>query len=411
MLRVRPAAIGGGHLFDLRFVHLRERIQKRFGLCLVCAERFERHSPVRLLGRIRNLLHGILRTFSAKDVFVLGIREVINLLWLPGLQIFKIWLESPHGPGKLLGKRNRIACQIERFCRQHSGGLMVAVVFPDERSGKESEDHFRARQTNNAHQLLEAFPVIPIGQRLKHVLRGGILAAQKPYVRNAKRRQGVPRFDLSNGAERRGLLRPSLIGAAAAPRAIDYGDAFMLIERPRQIRSRRAFVIWMRHHQQKIRFVPLVGQRQRFWLLRNRSAQQYVCIQRNNEQRSRESQHGGFLNRIISQMEETCALAQRFYSMKSQGFAVLFPAAALSANPTRRNKSWKRGSLRKGSKLGSTLRVVRIPKCSEYAFSRSARASSLSPIPRCAQSIITGSNCSCRLTSSSFSSSCRARSG
>ena len=172
---------------------------------------------------------------------------------------------------------------------------MVAVVFPDECSGKESEDHLRARQTNNAHQLLEAFPVIPIGQRLKHVLRGGILAGEEPHVGNPERGQRVPRFDLSNGAEGPGLLCPSFVRAAAAARAIDYGDAFMLIERPRQIRSRRAFVIRMRHYQQKIRFVPLVGQRQRFWLLRNRSAQQHVCIQRNNEQRSRESQHGDSL--------------------------------------------------------------------------------------------------------------------
>src|SRR5216684_3499958 len=79
-----------------------------------------------------------------------------------------------------------------------------------------------------------------------------------------------------------------------------------------------------------------------------------------------------------------------YYSMKGQGFEVFFPGVLLSAKPARRNKSWKRWSLRSGSKAGSTLRVVRIVKCSEYAFSRSARASSLSPIPKCAQSIVTG---------------------
>ena len=56
------------------------------------------------------------------------------------------------------------------------------------------------------------------------------------------------------------------------------------------------------------------------------------------------------------------------------------------------------------------LSVVRIPKCPEYALLRSARASSLSPIPRCAQRIVVGSTCSCRLSFSSFSNARRARS-
>ena len=51
--------------------------------------------------------------------------------------------------------------------------------------------------------------------------------------------------------------------------------------------------------------------------------------------------------------------------MRHQRLEVLVPVVPLSAKPTRRNKSWKRGSLRSGSKAGSTLSVVRIPKCSE----------------------------------------------
>src|SRR6266571_1695996 len=83
--------------------------------------------------------------------------------------------------------------------------------------------------------------------------------------------------------------------SAATPYLARALDEHKRIERPRQIRSRRAFVIRMRHHQQKIRFVPPVGQRQRFWLLRDRSVQQQVCIQRDNKQCSRESQHGDSL--------------------------------------------------------------------------------------------------------------------
>ena len=44
------------------------------------------------------------------------------------------------------------------------------------------------------------------------------------------------------------------------------------------------------------------------------------------------------------------------------------PEADYCAKPTRRNKSWKRGSVRSGSKAGSTLREVRIARCSEYGM-------------------------------------------
>jgi hypothetical protein len=56
------------------------------------------------------------------------------------------------------------------------------------------------------------------------------------------------------------------------------------------------------------------------------------------------------------------AASRRFldsYSMKRQGLEVILPVVLLSAKPTRRNKSWKRGSLRSGSKAGSTLSMAR----------------------------------------------------
>src|SRR6266567_3672304 len=49
---LRPEVIRGGHLFDLRFVHLRQLIEKGLGLRLMSTERVERHSPVGLLTRL-----------------------------------------------------------------------------------------------------------------------------------------------------------------------------------------------------------------------------------------------------------------------------------------------------------------------------------------------------------------------
>jgi len=75
----------GGHLFDLRFVHFGDLSRKDW-LASGGAKRIERHSPVRLLARFGNLLHGVLRAFPRKNVFAVRIRKVINLFRLPGQQ-------------------------------------------------------------------------------------------------------------------------------------------------------------------------------------------------------------------------------------------------------------------------------------------------------------------------------------
>ena len=83
MLCVRPPAIARGYFFDLRFVHLGERVEKGFRLGLVGAERIQRHAPIRLLRRLGNVLDGIFRAFAAKNVFPLCIGKVIDFLHLP----------------------------------------------------------------------------------------------------------------------------------------------------------------------------------------------------------------------------------------------------------------------------------------------------------------------------------------
>src|SRR6266403_2230555 len=129
MLRIRPAPIGSGHFFDLCFVHLRQLVEKRLGLGLVRTKRIERHPPVRLLARFGNLLHRILRTFAAKNIFAIRVRKEINLLWLPRPQILKKRFEALGGAGNLFWKSGRVAGQIECLGPQHAGGLMVPVVF------------------------------------------------------------------------------------------------------------------------------------------------------------------------------------------------------------------------------------------------------------------------------------------
>ncbi len=265
---VRPAAIGGGHLFDLRFVHLGDLVKKGLGLRLVGAKRIERHSPVRLLARFGNLLHGVLRAFPAKNVFAVRIRKVINLFRLPGPQILQIRFQSLRRPGNLLRKRNWVARQIERFGCQHAGSLVVAVVFANKSSRKKCENRFRPREPHEPDQLLQRFAMIPVRQRLQYILRRRVLATEKPYVGDAQRRQCIPRFNLADRAERRRLFRSSFIRAAAAARAKHNCNSLMFVECARKIRRGRALVVGMRHDQQNVHFVPLVRQRKRFGLLR-----------------------------------------------------------------------------------------------------------------------------------------------
>src|SRR5437016_11178525 len=226
---VRPAAVGGGHLFDLRLVHLSDLIEKRFRLGLVSAKRIERHPPVRLLARFGYLFYRIVRAFPAKNIFAVRVREVINLFWLPGPQVLKKRFEPFGRTGQLLGERGGIARQIECLRRQQAGSLMVPVVFANKCSRQKRQDDFRTSQAKEAHKLFERSAVIPIRQRLQYVLRCRVLAAEKPHIGNAQRRESVPRFDLADGAERRRLLRSGFIRAAAAARAEDNRDTLMLV--------------------------------------------------------------------------------------------------------------------------------------------------------------------------------------
>jgi len=145
---------------------------------------------------------------------------------------------------------------------------MVSMVFADKRPGQESKDYFRASQTDQAHELLQRSPVPPVRQRLQDVLRSRILATEKPNICNSQRGQRIPRFDLPDIAQRRGLLSTRFVRTAAAARAKHDRHAFVLVQRPREVRSSRALIVWMRDHQQNIHFVALVRRRKRLWPLR-----------------------------------------------------------------------------------------------------------------------------------------------
>src|SRR6266567_3494052 len=99
----------------------RNVIEKGLGLRLMSTERVERHSPVGLLTRLGDFLHGVVRAFSAKNIFAVGIGEVINLFGLPGPQVFEKGFEAFGRAGNLLGESARVAREIKRFGGQHAG--------------------------------------------------------------------------------------------------------------------------------------------------------------------------------------------------------------------------------------------------------------------------------------------------
>jgi len=179
----------------------------------------------------------------------------------------------------LLGKRHGITGNVKSLRGQDTARLMVAMIFTDERAGQEGEDHLRAREPDDAYELLERGTVPPVGKRLQNILRGCVMSVQEPYVRDAQRIEGPSRFDFANLAKRRSLLRPGLVRAAASARAIDHSDAFVFIGRPRQIRSDRAFIVRVRNNQQDVCLVALIRLGKNLRLLRDQAKREQACQQ------------------------------------------------------------------------------------------------------------------------------------
>ena len=158
----------------------------------------------------------------------------------------------------MFGKRSGIAGEVKSLRGQDTGGLMVAMIFTDERTRQKGEDHLRACEPDDAHELLERGAMPPVGERLQNVLRSRVLSPQEPHVRDAQRIEGSPRFDFTNRAKRRGLLRSGFVRAAASACAVDHANTFALIDRPCQIRGSRAFIVRMRNNQKDVCLVPLI---------------------------------------------------------------------------------------------------------------------------------------------------------
>jgi hypothetical protein len=151
---------------------------------------------------------------------------------------------------------------------------MVAMIFADECSGQERQHHFGTRQANEAHELFQRCAMFPVRKRLQHVLARGVFAAEKPNVGDAERSRRPPRFDLADVAQSCGLFRTGFIRTAASVSTKDYSNALALIDRARQIGSRRTFVVGMGHDQQNVGFVSGVGQGQRLDILRKADSRQ-----------------------------------------------------------------------------------------------------------------------------------------
>src|SRR5215469_18130049 len=112
---------------------------------------------------------------------------------------------------------------------------MVAMILANESAREESENHFRPRQTDQADELLQRLAMIPVGERLQHILSSRVFSAEKPDIGDAHRRQGVPSLNLAYRAECRRLLRTGFVRTAAAPRAKHDGDAPVFVQSPRHI--------------------------------------------------------------------------------------------------------------------------------------------------------------------------------
>ena len=85
----------------------------------------------------------------------------------------------------LLRKYSRIPRYIESLVRHHGGRLMVAVVLSRNVARHPGDDDLRPGQTNDAHHLIQRFPMPQRFQRMKHVLGWRIGTTQEPDVADA----------------------------------------------------------------------------------------------------------------------------------------------------------------------------------------------------------------------------------
>ena len=251
-------AVSGGHFFDLGIGHAGNLRAEVARLRFVHEEFIKGQAPVRLAG-LGEIADGILRAEAAEEVFAFGIGEVIDFLGLPGTEIFEIGFEAAKRNGDLGRENGGIAGEIESLSGENAGGLVIAVVFTDERAGKKGEDDFGAGEANEADEIFESAAVAPVGEGLQDVLRGGVLAAEKPDMSDAEGSAGATRFDFANVAEGGGLLGADFVGSAAAAGAVGDGDALAFVNGAREVGSGGAFVIGMSDDEENIGFEARVG--------------------------------------------------------------------------------------------------------------------------------------------------------
>src|SRR5262249_26216156 len=110
------------------------------------------------------------------------IGEVVKLLWLPRRQAFG---EVPDAGSiargrDLRGIRGRIAGEIECFGRDHTGGLMIAMILADDERREPGEDNLGPSEADEADGPLERVAVTPGLERLEYILTRRVLAVEEP---------------------------------------------------------------------------------------------------------------------------------------------------------------------------------------------------------------------------------------
>src|SRR5205085_1924415 len=99
------------------------------------------------------------------------------LLRLPRLQSFQQSLVHVAGLSDLPGESRWVACKIKGFGGDHTGSLVVAMIFPNEESGKPGDNHTGPRDSNHPNHVLQSLAMMPVRERLQDILAGSITAA------------------------------------------------------------------------------------------------------------------------------------------------------------------------------------------------------------------------------------------
>src|SRR5262249_4684079 len=158
------------------------------------------NAPIWQVAFRRDRCNRIGRALAFELLVVARIRKEIDFLRLPRLEPFQQGFVHMAWFCNLRGKSGWITGQIEGLGGDDARSLVVTVILADENSGKPGQYDVRPSDPNHANNVFQSLAVMPVGERLQHILAWSVAAAQKPDILHSHGTERVAQFHFSSNA-------------------------------------------------------------------------------------------------------------------------------------------------------------------------------------------------------------------